>query len=91
MRAIHTQRLAHQPRATCTGTETQRRSGTEVRRHGLGARGHGGTVIRRVGEHPGKHRGGTRNAKVVKLAAWFVLDPVVPDSNTIMSNNKKVS
>ena len=21
--------------------------------------------------------------------AWFVLDPVVPDSNTIMSNNKK--
>ena len=25
---------------------------------------------------------------VGKLAAWFVLDPVVPDSNTIMSNNK---
>ena len=21
--------------------------------------------------------------------AWFVLDPVVPDSNTMMSNNKK--
>ena len=26
----------------------------------------------------------------MKLAAWFVLDPVVPDSNTIMSNNKKI-
>ena len=24
---------------------------------------------------------------VGKLAAWFVLDPVVPDSNTIMSND----
>ena len=24
---------------------------------------------------------------VGKLGAWFVLDPVVPDSNTIMSNN----
>ena len=27
---------------------------------------------------------------VGKLAAWFVLDPVVPDSNTIMSNNKNL-
>ena len=27
--------------------------------------------------------------KIDAAAAWFVLDPVVPDSNTIMSNNKK--
>ena len=63
-----------------------------ARRAGLLDRRELGVPPRRALVHTRVVSGRTVDPEVRTLVtAWFVLDPVVPDSNTIMSNNNRAS